>query len=248
MNLTYHRYNTIRERLLALFNVLNHRVYPVWIAPKTLMTTDELRGRYESKQEGFANDTRYYEEHQLRQIKIPQLLDIMENITGPQDIGFNNANKTVVEIYESIQEYIGLWCEVLRHAPEFGAPPRTELRALESLAYIIFPIYKSLKVFSVNQANREQFKYDQALNNQGLAGLGALFSMNRIGTKSNEEISFSSHLDALEEINNMPMLGDDAISHNALFFPPAELTKLASDSISSMEDTSPMPNDWIFRG
>lgn len=235
------RYTAVRARILELHNTLEHRVFQVWVAPKTLMTTEQLRGRYEVKQEGYANDTNFYGDPQLRQMKIPQILAIMENMSpSMKDLGFQNANVAVTTIYESIQEYIGLWCELIRNAPEFGSPPRAELKALENLAYMVFPMYKRIKPFQRNAEQRELFKGDADLNSRGLAGLAALFSMQRMGTEGSYEISFISHLDDLDSQGTGDFMAANQVTSMGQNFYP-------SDSLSRI-DTPSGPDDWIFRG
>ena len=239
------RYTTVREKILTLFNILNNRQFPVWIAPKTLMSTEQLRERYELSQPGFANDHGYYGDPQLRKMKIPQLLDIMDNVTSHEDLGFNKAVDVVTEIYESIQEYIALWCELMRAQAVRDYPPREELRKLESLAFLIFPLYKRIKPFKVNEAIRQAGKQDSKLMGQGLATMGMLFQIARMGSGPGEtEISFISHIDTLEaaEIN------DYNIEHgpvNMGNFYPTAMTPM-SDSLMSL-DTLPDNNDWIFK-
>lgn len=246
MSMLHSRYTAVRSRILELHNILEHRVFGVWVAPKTLMSTDQLRDRYEIKQEGYANDTGFYNDPQLRQMKIPQILAIMENMSpSMNDLGFNNANVTVTQIYESIQEYIGLWCEIIRNAPEFGSPPRGELKALENLAYMVFPMYKKIKPFQRNSEQRELFKGDADLNARGLAGLAALFSMQRMGTEGSYEISFISHLDDLDSQGTGDfMAANQVTSMGQNFYPPVSIS---SDSLSRI-DAPAGPDDWIFRG
>jgi len=235
------RYTTVREQLIWLFNIINHRSYKVWIAPRVMMSMEQLRDRPEYHKEGFVNDTNFYGETQLRGMKIPQLLPLMENMTSMKDIGFAKPNTTVVEIYESIQSYISLWCEISRTAPEFSIPPRSELRLLEQLAYLVFPIYKQVKPFARNSAHRELFKEDPELNKRGLAGLGALFAMNRLGTGGYEEISWVSHLDDLES-------SWSADAHAALM--PTGMgsgTYSNFDSLAAMDQQQDQPQ-WLFAG
>lgn len=237
--MSHSRYNQIRDRVFFLFNILNNRAYPVWIAPKTLMDIDQLRSRYESKQEGYANDAGYFDNHQVRKMTCPQMIDILPNLTGAEDLGFNNANHVVPEIYEAIQEYITLWCEIINNAPEFSTPPIQELRWLESLAWYLFPIYKRLKPFVIDNDIEKQMITDRALNKQGLMGLSMLFSYN----KQKGEISFVSHLDALQE-------QDFITSDSMLAGPdrPVQPSTAVMDSLVHLESNTTETSEWLFRG
>lgn len=245
MTMPFTRYSYVRERLIFLFNILNNRVYPVWIAPRTMMSLDQLRDREEYRQDGFANDTEFYNTQQLRQMRVPQVLDILENVTSTTDLGFGNANKSVVEIYESIQEYIRLWCEIINTNVGFSTPPREELRLLESLAYLIFPTYKAIKPFITYQNNHERFKGDNDLNKKGLAGFAMLFSTPGIqGPKDQMDYSFVSYLDELDggmgSGNFVPM---ESINTGPTFLTGSSL----ADSISKL-DRDDSENSWIFKG
>jgi hypothetical protein len=244
MKMLYPRYGAVRTRLIELYSILNHRVYGVWVAPKSLMTIDDLRGRYHNNQAGFANDHNYYDEPQMRQMKIPQMLGFLPNILSPDELGFQKANETVPNIYESIQEYLKLWCEMIRTVPEFKSPPREELRQLENLAYMLFPSYMKIKPFVTNQAIREAGKDRREHEGMGLASLGMLFTMTPMLNKGiGQEISFVSHLDELDGHENTAYMVDHQAPAPGNFFP----TRISVDSLSRVEvqqDT----NDWIFRG
>lgn len=250
MNLLPVRYISIRERLIALFNVLNNRHFSIWIAPKSMMSMEEIRNREEYSAADTIQDKHYFDEPQLRSMKVSQILSYLDNFTSNQEIGFKNPNSTVVEIYESIQEYLSLWCELMLHAPEHQSPPMKELRQLEKLAYIIFPMYKAIKPFVTNKVIRDIGKDDQSLNKQGLMGLGALFTMNNASTLKNRDFSWVSHLD---EYEGRQVGGNftDIATLSALYFPPANVSSeptmiKEADSIGTVEQTGDLAN-WLFK-
>jgi len=237
------RYCVVRARLIELYNLLSFQAYPVWIAPETLMTTEQLRGRYEQVNEGFANDHNFFSEPQLRELKVPRIMDILEHIDSPDKLGFKNANKNVVEMYESIQEYLALWCEIIR-TNCWRYPPMEELKKLESVAYLLYPKYKLIKPFRVNQEVREKYRDDAMHNAQGLMGMGALFMMHRMGTgKGEDDYSFISHLD---DLNSAPeFLPSATYQQNQA---PGWFNQ-APATISPMKDSLLLGNpDWIFDG
>jgi hypothetical protein len=245
MKMLYPRYGAVRSRLIELYGVLNNRVYGVWVAPKSLMTIEDLRGRYHNNQAGFANDHNYYDEPQLRQMKVPQILGFLPNVLSPDELGFNKANETVPSIYESIQEYLALWCEMIRTVPEFKSPPREELRLLEHLAYMLFPAYKKIKPFVTNQAIRDAAKDSRQQEGMGLASLGMLLTMSPMLHKgTGNDISFVSHLDDLDGHEKAQFAIDNGPVSPGNFFPSI---KISSDSLTRV-DVSQDNNDWIFRG
>jgi hypothetical protein len=239
MSMSHSRYNQIRERIFFLFNIINNRAFPVFIAPKSLMSIEELRGRYEVKQEGYANDGGYYDNPQSRNMTCPQLIDILPNLTTPDELGFGNANVTVVQMYESLQEYIGLWCEIANNAPEFKTPPMKELRWLETLAWTLFPTYKRVKHFVIDYDIEKQLASDRALNKMGLMGLSMLFDY----SKKKGDISFISHLDGLSGNS------DDIISaENFMSDRPMVSNIAVQDSLSQLESNDTTASEWLFRG
>lgn len=245
MNMLNARYNEVRSRLIRIHHSLSHNVYGVWVAPKTMMSTDEIRNREITVMEDQIPDEDYYSEPQLRELKVEHMLDFLENLTGPGDIGFRNSHQTVIPLYENIQEYLLLWCEIITNAPEFGHPPKTELRKLESLAYILFPTYKEVKPYILNQEHRDRGKIDKELEAKGILGLGALFSMNQFNSGKNGDISFISHLDKLEGGDTF---GGFNIPEPTFFEAPRQISApMDSISVSSQGQSTPLA-DWIFTG
>lgn len=235
--MTNSRYHAIRERVFYLFNILNNRLYEVWVTPTTLMSIEQVRERGQYRQEGFANDNNYYAEFQVRRMEVPKLIDLLPNVTSETDIGFRNANDAVVEIYEAIQEYISLWCELMTNAPEFPTPPRTELRYLETFAYYLFPTYKKIKPFKMTNDINRQLEQDIALNKKGLMGLGMLFSYN----KKVDDISFVSHLDALDSTD---FVTEDQMLPMRASSPSSAMV----DSLAALETGNNDNTEWLFRG
>lgn len=239
MSMTQSRYMFIRERAFYLYNILNNRLYGIWVAPKTLMSIDEVRNRSVSVNEGSVPDYNYFNEYQLRRMSIPSIIDILPNVMHQDDIGFERAGDTVIEIYESIQEYISLWCEIINNAPEFNTPPITELRYLEAMAYHVFPLYKKIKPYKIDNELQAQIREDEALNRRGLLGLGILFGFNKkIG-----EISFVSHLDELEAT-------PEFVGGGQLFDVPHMQSApiVEADSLFKVESSVAATGEWLFKG
>lgn len=231
------RYNAIRSRLLVLFNILNNRLFEVWLTPQMMMSLEDMRDRPEYTQEGFANDTGYYTEYQNRHMKIPMIIDILPNMASEADIGFNNPTRVIPEIYESIQEYLQLWCELYRKAPEFPCPPMEELRKLELLAYTLFGQYKRIKPYQERREQRMAFKNSQAADKRGVLGLMALLGMKAMGHNDQDGISFISHLD---EIHGNVISDDLSFNHH-----PVITQKAVVDSLAAPTKQADL-GEWIF--
>ena len=196
MSLSLSRYNEVRNQLIKLHNILNNRAFDIWIAPRSLMTLEEIEGRFTYSQEGIIGDTQFFETHQLRKMKIVQIIDILDNLETEKDIGYGNPNVTVVTIYESIQEYIQLWCEMMRETPEFPHPSYDELRSLENVAYLVYGTYKTIKPYLKRKELNAHYHSEQRLNKRGLSGLGALFMTTRFDRlRRDDQTGFISYLD-----------------------------------------------------
>lgn len=241
MSLALSRYNSIRERILFLYNILNNRLYTVCVTPTMLMSIDDLRDRPEYSQDDFLNDTGYYEEYQERTFTIPRIIDILPNMVSEKQLGFRNANHAVTEIYESIQEYLQLWCELYNKAPEFPLPPMDELRNLELLAYTLFSDYKAIKGYTNNKHLYRSVKDEQEANRRGLMGLMGLMGLNAIGKGDGDDgISFVSHLDSIQQTNYGSI--DVPLSDN-----PIITRKAVVDSLSTPDSVHNL-GEWVFKG
>lgn len=235
MSLFLDRYKEIRTRLIYLHRIIAYRLYTVYVTPAMRMTVEQIRDRTEYTQEGFVGDHNYYNEYQPIQLDMASIIDILPNLVNERDLGFLDAHKSVVNIYETIQEYLQLWVELRSKAPEFRIPTINELRNLECLSYSIFPTYKKIKGYLNNSLyiNKPPSTEEEAAN-YAMMTLESLFGMSAIGRTKDNRIDFVSHLNHID--------GGDELS-NA----PDVLSRLAiSDSISN-EDVHNL-GSWSFGG
>lgn len=239
MSLPLSRYNYIRARLITLFNILNNRTFPVYVTPLMMMSLDEMRDRPEYSQENVISDGEYYSAYQERKLTIPKIIDILPNLASERDLAYRDPNTVVPMIYESIQEYISLWCEIRRNATEFTTPSTEELRKLELLAYTLFGTYKKIKPFLDKKKHRQVVADNADAEKRNIMSLMALFGMKAIGTNG-DELSFVSHLDELEGND----FGTSALS---LDNHPVIAAKAVADSLATPETITDL-GDWIFKG
>lgn len=242
MSLPLSRYNAIRERLIFLYNICNNRTYPIFITPEMMMSIDELRDRPEYKQEDFINDSEYYQEYQERRLTIPKIIDILPNLVNEKQLGFRRPTETLVEIFESIQEYNQLWCELYSKAPEFPTPPLSELRNLELLAYTIFPYYRLIKSYSNNKHLHVKLVDEQASHKANLMGLAQLLGMSAIGSGDSSGISWISHLDT--------MMGNETSEYESYNHHPVIAQRAVADSLAAPSQNQSVHNlgEWEFKG
>lgn len=234
MSLSLDRYKELRSRLIYLHKVIEYRVYTVYVTPAMRMTVDQIRDRTEYVQEGFVSDTNYYNEYQPIQLRMGGIIEILPNLAHEKDLGFMDANKSVVNIFETIQEYLQLWVELRSKAPEFRIPPLNELRNLECLSYSVFPVYKRIKSYLNNAIFRTPVNSEEEAANYAMLTLESLFGMTAIGRNKDNTINFVSHLnhiDGGDELDNAP----DVLARLAV-----------SDSIS--KDAVNNLGNWTFGG
>lgn len=239
--INFSRYVAIRERLIFLFNIINNREYKIWVAPKTLMSIEELRDRPYVTFQGSLGDPNYYNEPQLIKFTIPKLISIIPNAPSVDSFGFSNPNHTIIEIYESIQEYISLWCEIMVNTNEFKTPPRQELRQLETVAWFIYKLYAKIKPFKLNNDIRLEVETDMQLNQRGLAGLGVLFG----SSARKDDLSFISHLDNMDTPSDFgsTLQMPEYLPPMPAPQPPPTIT----NGLATIETTGLGNNDWIFK-
>jgi len=244
------RYGEVRARLIELYDICFLKLFDVWIAPEKLLSLDQIRSRPTYHKEGFVNDTDYYTTRQKRRYKIPQIFDLLTNIESVHDFGFEKPTKTIVEVYDAIQEFIGLWCEIARNAPECKRPEFSELRKLENLAFILFTEYKRIKPFKTREINNKRLEQETELNGKGLAGFAALFlGDSAINSHRITDLSFFSHLDAFEPPSGsmgIPLYNPQAFNYEAqqqMFY--QQPTPQADSLFHSDEQHAVNPN-WIF--
>lgn len=239
MSLLPERYAAIRERLVELFPSISTKTYSFFIKPSSLLSVEQLRERETFTASETIGDSGYFEEYQDRNMTIPMILKILPNFLDTSELGFKNAGRDVPLIYENIQEYIGLWVELMLNEPLVNHPPLEELRALEGFAFFIYSVYRRIKPFVTNQENSEQFKNEAALNKQGLMGLGALMSLNSMGSGAKkQQDGFISSLDGLEA-SQEALLPPEV---NPLFFGG----NVGSESMAVVEKAFSDPT-WSFR-
>ena len=251
MSMLDSRYNFIRERLIQLYDIVQHRTYRIWIAPEKLMSLDQLRSRPTYKQEGFVNDSDFYSEKQMRIYRIPQMLDLLVNIQSVHDFGFEKPTRSITEIYEAIMEYNCLWVEIFKNAPGFKTPPLAELRELENFAYILFSEYKRIKPFIKRESQKAQYEYDTVLQGKGLAGFGALFgSPSLLGKIEPSELSFYSHLDEIMPHHHnqiAPPVHAYLPAPFSPFAPSFTPQVIQHDSLFAVEQPHITNPNWIFK-
>jgi hypothetical protein len=195
--LTLSRYNQIREEIFRLYNILNNRLYPVRVTPVMMMTVDQLRNRETFTRDDAIGDPNLYEDYQEIQMECHRIIKILPNLVKERDLGFAKPNDHIVEIFESAQNYLRLWVELVTNATEFRPPPLDELRDIEALAYCLYPEYKKIKQYLLV---RDSYltKEDQAKEvEDGFMSLAALFGMMSPGMATKDPLDFISHLEGL---------------------------------------------------
>lgn len=239
MSLALSRYQHIRERQLYLFNILNNQTFTVFVTPKMLMSLDELRHRDSFANEGVLGDPYYYDEYQERTMTIPMIIDILPNLVSEKELGFREPNTNITMIYESIQEYLQNWAELVAKETSFKIPPMAELRNLELLAYTIFEAYRGIKETANTQHFYQKQTDEETVKKANLASLSMLLGMNILNHDRNGNVSWISHLDGMSGNKNYESLSDLG-SH------PLMTHKAATDSLASVTDSVHNLGEWTI--
>lgn len=230
MSMSFERYTRVRERLIELYEIIVGRIYEVWIAPASLMSIEQIRNRETITLGDSSTYDDEYTDYQKRRLTIKMICDKLDTINSHRDIGFIDANNSVVEIYESVQEYIRLWLEIRRDIEHFQTATIDELRRLEGIAYLVFPIYKQVKSFSNKLKLKEMTETSKSEGAYGLAGLGSIMMVESMGgPKLLEEISFVSHIDDYENAS-------DLSSANISSYENMKLSNLAASIVKETEE------------
>lgn len=193
------RYNYISRRLSELYNMIQHRQFTVWVLPTLFMDIDELRSRPTYYRDDHVGDHSFYETPQSRSMTVAQLVDLLPNMTKETDIGWLQANTVVPQLYEGIQEYIMLWCEIITQVPEVPHPSLEELKLLENFAFILFNPYSQIRPMLDELERQNMTSEHRKMENMGLASWMGLFKQEGMGFKRTAEgISFVSYIDQLK--------------------------------------------------
>lgn len=193
--ITVERYHKIRERLIKLHSIITKRTYPVWVFPSHQMTTDQIRNRETYQSSGTIMDSDYYNRPVSRQLKIPNIIELLKNVTDDQPLKINQPNTYVIQIYEVIQEYNSLWYELYLTNSNYGSINPQEIKYLESLSLYLFDDYKKIRVYLDNRKHRDAAHSNPATA-EDLSGLLGLLSISGKGNKS-AHVEFVSYYDLL---------------------------------------------------
>lgn len=191
------RYHTIRSRLIKLHAIITKRLYPVWVYPSHLMTTDQIRNREYSMNMNTIPDTEVYSRAVERQLKIPAIIELLQNVTEEQPLSINRPHKNVIQIYEVIQEHNALWYELYVTNSNYGSINPLEIQYLEKLSFYLYEEYAKIRHFLDARESRKQSKIAVDDNHDtGLAGMLGLLALDGNGNKV-RKTEFISYYDLL---------------------------------------------------
>lgn len=174
----YARYLAIRERLILLFTIITKRTYPVWVYPAHLMTTDQIRDRYEYTSEDTIPDRNVMGNPVCRNLTIQKIIDLLPNVTPDQPLSFKDSHKNVVQIYENIQEYNALWYEIYVRGANYGSISVNEIQYLERLSFYLYEEYAKIRLYLDNKAARSTYQAIEQVDDGSLLGMAGLFAIN----------------------------------------------------------------------
>lgn len=235
------RYSFIREEIFRLYNILNNRLYPVRVTPVMMMTVEELRNRETFTRDDAIGDYTRYEDYQEIQMECWRIIDILPNLVKERDLGFAKPNDHIVEIFESAQNYLRYWVELVTNATEFRPPPLDELRDIEALAYCLYPEYKKIKQYLLVRDSYASKEEQAKQVEDGFMSLAALFGMMSPGLAAKDPLDFISHLEGLGIDTGRSTVSDEDFSVLQNITQSSSVT----DGLFAPEVQSELPN-WTF--
>lgn len=147
------RYMHVRSELMRLYTVLTEQTFTVIMPASHFLTLKQLEYLEENPPlTGFETLDIPTE----RPFTIARILDAFKIMGGDVRIDFRYPRKDIPVIYESIQDYIRLWCEIKEAVGYLQTPPIEELEQIEQLARYVYTAYthyhyeKINKQFNVN--------------------------------------------------------------------------------------------------
>lgn len=182
-------YNKKRKRIIELYKLINGIPFPIITMQKYLMTINELKHR-----EYFDFGTDYkedpYDEYKVYYLRIPQIIPVLPNLENFNMMGIKDPINNIPKIYDSIQEYIHLWCYMMENHPYYNHPPINELKELETLALWAFRTYNYNCKYKTNIAKKDK---KQKFDNGPKSAESFLRLLS--GNKYYQETKFISYID-----------------------------------------------------
>lgn len=244
------RYTKLREELIEGYTKIRYRPYEVWIAPKSLMSLDEIRERSNFSFEGTEGDPDYFEREEKRTMTMLKMIQNLNNFESFNAINFQRPNTDIIDIYETIQRYILNWCTIIRQVPEYGKIHLTELKRLENLAYVLFDRYRVIKPFVVGYKQRQEDKLlttRSEAEREGMVGLALLLGRESLFNSQSrfrkDDDSFISHVDQLKTWLQGGVQEDFARPIPQKYVQQVE----QEDSLANLNQNTPAPTglmDW----
>lgn len=185
-----------RKKLIQLYKVIQFTGFDLIVAKQFRMTIEELEGREHISFNGSVPDTGLYNRAVLTNLTIPMMVDIIPNLPTPGHMGYRNPARDSIIIYESIQEYLNIWCNVIRDCAEFAHPTIQELYELELVAQWAYNAYQE---YYYQKAIKENKDFLSLNHPEPIHGILRLLLQHGTTEKPKEELSFVSKVDQLLE-------------------------------------------------
>lgn len=208
-------YSKKRERLIELYKIVNSKVFPILTARKYLMSTNELKYR-ETYNLGTDFQEDIYEYNTTFYLRIPQLIEILPNLEHFSNMGIVNPMINIPLIYDSIQEYIALWCWFKENYYRFNSPPIEELKEIEGVAlwaflsYNYYKNYKNVK-FKINKERAFMQSKKRAIDFLNLMNVDNSYN------KENFVSYVDSYISNNEKHNYTPIVSENHSPINTMF-------------------------------
>lgn len=179
------RYMHVRSELIRLYEIITQRTYTVVIPATHFLSLKQLEYLEDNPPlTGFESLDIPME----RPFTIARILDAFKIMGESVRVDFRYARRDIPEIYETIQEYIRLWCEIKTDISYLQTPPLEELEMLERLSRYIFTAYSHYYYEKVNKT------FDVSTTEE-LTLLDVFKGKMMFGDSMDEGLSFISYVD-----------------------------------------------------
>lgn len=194
-----------RKRLIELYTILTKRQYQMVLPRELLLDDEQIEGRYQINRAGVIADNHFFTRPIDMGITIESLIKVIPRARTPDSLGFRNPERDGIEVYETVQEYVRLWTEMIKAFPYYPSPSIPELYSLEVVSSWAFPIYSYYKKRKfVRESNIDP-------NNGGADTIDSLLNViinnNFLSKEDSAENSFISYTDLL--LDDKPSLKVD---------------------------------------
>lgn len=184
------RYNHVRSELVRLYKIITKRTFILNAKRSIFLTTEQLEAM--EKNPPICGLDRYNTVGEMP-VTIAKMVLAQEIIGDDLVLAFRYPKKDIPVVYDTIQNYIKYWTEIMLNASGFKTATVYELELLENIAKGLYYSYSYYKREMVKEdLNKQKASYVDPMVNLYLGII-------KHGRGMDNDNSFYSYLDAYKE-------------------------------------------------